>query len=134
MDKASWSPSFRASLSLTSCQTGIAWVASSTIYDQHLLSPTLSRTEVVMDRYPGRRRLQAWMAPMCRRTVLRRVGRGVSAAALLAAIGPGRSGAAQQDGPPPDWFLPDATRGFHGQVVLGGGPVYLSHLPMFMFN
>src|SRR5215217_5450804 len=69
-----------------------------------------------------------------RRTALRRLGGAGAAAALLAAIGPGSSGAAQQDGPPPDWFLPDATSGRHGQVILGTGPVYLSHLPMFMFD
>ena len=76
----------------------------------------------------------ALVGRMSRRTALRRLGGGAAAAALLAAIGPGGAGAAQQDGPPPEWFLPDATMGRHGQVILGGGPVYLSHLPMFMFD
>ena len=87
-----------------------------------------------MDRHHGGRLSRILTEPMCRRTALRRLGRGGMAAAVLATLGPERSGATQGDGPPPAWFEPEATSGFHGQVVMGEGPVYLSHLPMFMFN
>lgn len=36
--------------------------------------------------------------------------------------------------PSPEWFDPGRTRAIHGQVIIGDGPIYLSHLPMFMFD
>lgn len=71
-----------------------------------------------------------------RRTALQGAAGAGAALALLAAgrsfVAPVR--AAQPEGPPPDWFRPNATLGGHGQVIVGEGPVYLSHLPMFMFD
>lgn len=72
---------------------------------------------------------------MSRRAALQGAAGAGAALALLAA---GRSlvapAVAAQAGPPPEWFSPDATRDRHGQVILGDGPVYLSHLPFFMFD
>jgi hypothetical protein len=36
--------------------------------------------------------------------------------------------------PPKEEPPPDPTFGGHGQLIVGTGPIYLSHLPMFMFN
>jgi plastocyanin len=76
----------------------------------------------------------AFVERMSRRSALHRFGVAGATAALVAALGRGGAGVAQQDGPPEEWFLPDATLGRHGQIILGAGPVYLSHLPMFMFD
>jgi hypothetical protein len=96
--------------------------------------------ETTMDtRHPGplSHRSSATPTPLLsRRTALQGAALAGASLALLAAgrslVAPVR--AAQQEGPPPEWFAPNATRGGHGQVIVGEGPVYLSHLPMFMFD
>lgn len=85
-------------------------------------------------RSPGRFS-HALATSVSRRTALRGVSLAGASAALLAAIRPhGVAFGAQSDGPPVEWFGPDATRDRHGQVIIGEGPVYLSHLPFFMFD
>ena len=74
-------------------------------------------------------------SPISRRTVLHGAALASASLALLAAsrsrVAPVR---AAQAGPPEAWFTEGATTDGHGQVILGEGPVYLSHLPMFMFD
>ena len=73
--------------------------------------------------------------PLSSRTALQA---GAVAGASLALLAARRSLAAParaaQAGPPPEWFSEGATTDGHGQVILGEGPVYLSHLPFFMFD
>ncbi len=72
---------------------------------------------------------------LSRRTALQSAALAGASLALVAA---GRSLVAPvwaaQAGPPEEWFTEGATTDGHGQVILGEGPVYLSHLPFFMFN
>ncbi len=76
----------------------------------------------------------ALAARLSRRSALRAVGLSGAMAALLAVIGPQALRAAQPEMPPADWFEPGMTWALHGQVVIGDGPIYLSHLPMFLFD
>lgn len=71
---------------------------------------------------------------MSRRTALRRACLAGASTALLAAVWSQHGDAAGEEGLPDAWFAPDATLGSHGMVIVGEGPVYLSHLPMFMFD
>ena len=43
-------------------------------------------------------------------------------------------GATHPKPPPKAKPPPDPTFGGHGQLIVGTGPIYLSHLPMFMFD
>ncbi len=99
-------------------------------------------------RSPGRFS-EALAIKISRRTALQTMSFAGASAPLLGAIGSRSGTAAQSDGPPSDWFTTDAvcelnerggvvgddaTCGRHGQLLVGDGPVYLSHLPMFMFD
>jgi hypothetical protein len=89
---------------------------------------------MVMHMHTSGRIAQALQSGMSRRAALRRLGQGVSASALMVSLGREASRAARPDEPPADWFAPDTTFAGHGQVIIGDDPVYLSHLPMFMFD
>jgi hypothetical protein len=87
-------------------------------------------------RYPGQSSHRSSAVPLVsRRTALQGAALAGASLALLAA---GKSLVAPvwaaQAGPPEEWFTEGATTDRHGQVILGGGPVYLSHLPFFMFD
>jgi hypothetical protein len=69
---------------------------------------------------------------LSRRAMMRLAGG--AAAATLPGLGPEPARALQDEPPPDDWFGPDTTLGGHGQLVVGDGPIYLSHLPVFMFD
>jgi hypothetical protein len=85
-------------------------------------------------RHPGHRSRNESVG-ISRRTALQGAALAGASLALLAAkrslVAPAR---AAQTGPPPEWLTKDATKHLHGQLILGEGPVYLSHLPMFMFD
>ncbi len=73
-----------------------------------------------------------------RRDALRRLSLASAAATGLGFTG-SRSVTASQASSipqtlPPKWFEPGKTLANHGQVIIGDGPIYLSHLPMFMFD
>ena len=97
----------------------------------------LPSLETVMDRrHPSRLRNRPVAASiMSRRAALQGAALAGASLALLAAIRPQLAAvtAAQSASPPPEWFGLDATTDRHGQVILGEGPIYLSHLPFFMF-
>ncbi len=76
---------------------------------------------------------RALATAMSRRAALRRVGLVGATMGVLAAVGTDH-GEAEEEGPPEAWFAPDASLGSHGMVIVGEGPIYLSHLPMFMFD
>jgi hypothetical protein len=69
---------------------------------------------------------------LSRRAMMRLAGG--AAAATLPSLDPESGRALQVEHPPEDWFGRDATLGGHGQLVVGDGPIYLSHLPVFMFD
>jgi hypothetical protein len=77
-------------------------------------------------------------AAVSRRAALRQLGLVGTAAAVSSVIASPLAVAAQ-DQPipkelPPHWFASGSTFAGHGQVIMGEGPIYLSHLPMFMFD
>jgi hypothetical protein len=74
------------------------------------------------------------VAPFSRRTAVRLAGQGAIAASLLTWLEPVRVTVARQPEPPQVWSNPEATRDAHGQLIVGGGPIYLSHFPFFMFD
>lgn len=80
----------------------------------------------------------ALATPVSRRAALRGLGLAGTAAAGLCAIGSRSIAVAQEaaipTSPPRDWVGADVTFGMHGQVIMGDGPIYLSHLPMFLFD
>lgn len=87
-------------------------------------------------RHPGRlSNASSARSLMSRRIALQGAAATGAGLALLAArrsfAAPARAARA---GAPPEWLSPDAARDRHGQVVLGDGPVYLSHLPFFLFT
>ena len=73
-----------------------------------------------------------------RRVAVRRLGLASTAATGLGFFGSPPVTASQDSSlpqsPPPEWFDSGRTDALHGQVVIGDGPIYLSHLPMFMFE
>jgi len=69
-----------------------------------------------------------------RRAALRAISLASASAAVFRAIETRSATAAQPDSPPSDWFEPGMTLSGHGQVIIGDGPIYLSHLPMFLFD
>jgi hypothetical protein len=69
-----------------------------------------------------------------RRSALRAISLAGASAAFFRALGTLSVTAAQPDSPPADWFDPDMTFSGHGQVIIGEGPIYLSHLPMFLYD
>ena len=75
-----------------------------------------------------------------RRSAVRNLGLAGTSVLAFGVLGIRSSGAAQQEGLPPAWFRTsqscrdDATCGRHTQVIFGAGPVYASHLPLFMFD
>lgn len=84
-------------------------------------------------RSPGRSP-ETSVISVSRRTALRAMGLVGASAAVLRALGTRSATAAQPDSPPGDWFKPGMTHSGHGQVIIGDGPIYLSHLPMFLFD
>ena len=69
-----------------------------------------------------------------RRAALRAIALAGASAAFFRALGTRSVTAAQPDSPPADWFKPGMTHSGHGQVIIGDGPIYLSHLPMFLYD
>jgi hypothetical protein len=69
-----------------------------------------------------------------RRSALQAISLAGASAVLTVPLGTRGVTAAQPDRPPPDWFEPGMTHSGHGQVIIGEGPIYLSHLPMFLFD
>jgi len=73
-----------------------------------------------------------------RRDAVRRLGLASAAATGFGFTGSrpvaARQGSSIPQSPPPEWFDSGRTEALHGQVVIGDGPIYLSHLPMFMFE
>jgi hypothetical protein len=84
-------------------------------------------------RSPGRF-LTPSAITVSRRSALRAISLAGASAAFLRALGTPSVTAAQPDSPPADWFKPGMTFSGHGQVIIGEGPIYLSHLPMFLFD
>jgi len=85
-----------------------------------------------MDRNSFGRFSEALVTTVSRRAALRRLSLTGASVAVLGAMC-ARSVAAAEDapipeGPPPQWFDPGKTRALHGQVIIGDGPIYLSHL------
>ncbi len=86
------------------------------------------------------RRSASMATRISRRSVVRNLGLAGTSVMALGVFGLRSSGAAQQEGLPPAWFRTsqscrdDATCGLHTQVLFGAGPVYASHLPLFMFD
>lgn len=90
-------------------------------------------------RYPERfSNVSSFGSFMSRRVALQGVAAAGASLALLAAgrsfVAPALAAQPEPATAPPDWFAPNATFGGHGQAILGEGPVYLSHLPMFSFT
>jgi hypothetical protein len=82
---------------------------------------------------PGtRQRPSACSGRVSRRAALR--GLGAGGVALLASPRLRGTSAAHIAARPDGWFAPDATTDVHGQLIVGEGPIYLSHFPMFMLK
>jgi hypothetical protein len=80
----------------------------------------------------------ALSAATSRRAALRQLGLVATAAAVSSLVQSPATASARgldiPEGPPPQWFAPGRTKALHGQFIIGEGPIYLSHLPMFMFD
>ena len=91
-----------------------------------------------MDRRSRGRFSETLAITLSRRTALQAISLFAASAAFLGALGSRLVAAAEDaaipEGPPPQWFDPGKTRALHGQVVIGDGPIYLSHLPMFLYD